>query len=119
MSIAFSITPNPSAHIRIQAINWAGANNNIETKITSRNYGGTCSYKFDVGPGQLRLIGGGFYQEVEGFKERSGVWRQLPGISGLALQSGTGRLDLEDRPGDGALASPTRFRNMPACQPRL
>ncbi|WP_431322109.1 outer membrane protein transport protein [Rhizobium sp. YTU87027] len=73
-------------------INWAGANNNIETKIETHNYATTCSYKFDVGPGQLRLIGGAFYQEVEGFKER--LVSTLP----IALGTGTGvgRLDLED-----------------------
>ncbi|MGR6430974.1 OmpP1/FadL family transporter [Rhizobium sp. PAMB 3174] len=48
---------------------WAGAVDITEIKIYSHNYAGTCSYKFDVGPGQLRLIGGGFYQEVGGFKE--------------------------------------------------
>ncbi|EPE98457.1 aromatic hydrocarbon degradation membrane protein [Rhizobium grahamii CCGE 502] len=73
-------------------INWAGANNNIETKIETHNYATTCSYKFDVGPGQLRLIGGAFYQEVEGFKER------LVSTVPIALGTGTGvgRLDLED-----------------------
>ncbi len=74
--------------------NWAGANQNVETKVNSDNYGLTCSYKFDVGPGQLRFIGGGFYQEVDGFKERIVVNPAiLPG--GL---TGLGRLDLE---GDG------------------
>lgn len=29
--------------------NWAGANENIETKVESRNYGATCSYSFDMG----------------------------------------------------------------------
>ena len=73
--------------------NWAGANQNVETKVNSDNYGLTCSYKFDVGPGQLRFIGGGFYQQVDGFKERI-VFNPalLGGLSGL------GRLDLE---GDG------------------
>jgi long-chain fatty acid transport protein len=73
-------------------INWAGANNNIETKIKTHNYATTCSYKFDVGPGQLRLIGGAFYQEVEGFKER------LVSTVPIAFGTGTGvgRLDLED-----------------------
>jgi long-chain fatty acid transport protein len=73
--------------------NWAGANQNVETKVNSDNYGLTCSYKFDVGPGQLRFIGGGFYQEVDGFKERI-VFNPafLGGLSGL------GRLDLA---GDG------------------
>ena len=71
--------------------NWAGANDNMETKIESDNYAATCSYKFDVGQGQLRLIGGAFYQEVGGFKER--LTADLSG-TGLPL-SGVGRLDLE------------------------
>jgi long-chain fatty acid transport protein len=50
--------------------NWMGANENIETKINSDNYAGTCSYRFDAGRGQLRVIGGAFYQEVSGFKDR-------------------------------------------------
>ncbi len=75
-------------------LNWAGANNNIETEIKTRNYGGTCSYRFDVGPGQLRVIGGGFYQEVEGFKERL----VAPiGPPASAIYNGTGRLDLGDQ----------------------
>lgn len=73
-------------------INWAGANNNIETKIKTHNYATTCSYKFDVGPGQLRLIGGAFYQEVEGFKER--LVSTVPIAFGIG--TGVGRLDLED-----------------------
>ncbi|MET3854573.1 OmpP1/FadL family transporter [Rhizobium sp. OAE497] len=59
----FGAYSNPGA-------NWAGANSNIKTKVTSHNYGATCSYKFDAGPGQFRLIGGAFYQEIEGFKSR-------------------------------------------------
>ncbi|MGO7210245.1 OmpP1/FadL family transporter [Rhizobium ruizarguesonis] len=73
-------------------MNWAGANNNIETEIKTRNYGGTCSYRFDVGPGQLRFIGGAFYQEVEGFKER--LVSTVPLLVGTG--NGVGRLDLED-----------------------
>lgn len=69
-------------------LNWAGANSNIETKINSDNYALTCSYKFDVGKGQLRAIGGVFYQELDGFKER--LVGQIPPIFG----SGVGRLDL-------------------------
>ncbi|TRL38374.1 OmpP1/FadL family transporter [Rhizobium straminoryzae] len=71
--------------------NWVGANNNTETKIESDNYAATCSYRFDVGPGQLRLIGGAFYQEVSGFKERLVA---PAGFSGV-LGNGIGRLDLE------------------------
>nr|CAD6614536.1 transporter [Rhizobium sp. TCK] len=74
--------------------NWAGANENIETKVESENYAATCSYKFDAGPGQLRLIGGVFYQEVYGFKERL-----VQDYAGLPVPlSGVGRLELE---GDG------------------
>ncbi|MDK4733881.1 OmpP1/FadL family transporter [Rhizobium sp. CNPSo 3490] len=73
-------------------LNWAGANDNIETKIKTRNYGGTCSYRFDVGPGQLRFIGGAFYQEVEGFKER--LVSTLPLLLGTG--TGVGRLDIDD-----------------------
>jgi len=71
---------------------WAGANENIETKVESDNYAVTCSYRFDMGPGQLRLIGGTFYQELSGFKERQVIDDLVvPG-------TGVGRLDLE---GDG------------------
>ena len=78
--------------------NWAGANEDIETKVESRNYALTCSYRFDAGPGQLRLIGGGFYQEVFGFQER--LVQDFTGVPPVfgGLQSGVGRLDLE---GDG------------------
>lgn len=79
------------AHLN-QGANWAGANENIETKIDSENYAATCSYSFAVGPGQLRVIGGGFYQEVSGFQER------LVQNLGPLPYSGVGRLDLE---GDG------------------
>ncbi|MGH6861534.1 MAG: OmpP1/FadL family transporter [Phyllobacterium sp.] len=72
--------------------NWAGINQNIETKIKSEDWGLTCSYKFDVGKGSLRAIGGVSYQEVSGFKER----QVHPGFPGVF--DGTGRLDLE---GDG------------------
>lgn len=77
---------------------WAGANQNIETKVESRNYALTCSYRFDAGPGQVRLIGGTFYQEVFGFKERLVQdLTNVPPVLGGNL-SGVGRLDLE---GDG------------------
>ncbi|KAA3506731.1 OmpP1/FadL family transporter [Agrobacterium tumefaciens] len=69
--------------------NWAGANENIETKVESDNYALTCSYKFDLGQGRLRLIGGAFYQELSGYKERQVVPdAAVPG-------TGVGRLDLE------------------------
>ncbi|WP_137134567.1 OmpP1/FadL family transporter [Rhizobium sp. FKY42] len=72
--------------------NWRGANENTETKIKSDNYAVTCSYRFDVGPGQLRVIGGGFHQEVSGFKERLVAPAGFTGVVG----NGIGRLDLKD-----------------------
>lgn len=69
--------------------NWRGANDNIETKIESDNYAATCSYKWDVGQGQFRIIAGGFYQEVGGFKERLVTPVFAPGFDGV------GRLDLD------------------------
>lgn len=73
--------------------NWMGANDTIETKVTSNNYGATCSYKFQVGKGQLRFLGGFFYQELEGFKDR--LVAPVPTITGSdRLGNGIGRLDL-------------------------
>ena len=69
--------------------NWMGANSNIDTHIESDNYAGTCSYKFDAGKGQFRVLGGVFYQEVGGYKERL-VVGGLPAFLG----TGVGRLDL-------------------------
>jgi long-chain fatty acid transport protein len=67
---------------------WNGAFSNVETNITSNNYAGTCSYKFDVGKGQLRFIGGVFYQDISGFKE------SLVGFNPIG-PSPIGRVDLE------------------------
>jgi long-chain fatty acid transport protein len=71
-------------------LNWTGSTENSETKINSDNYGLTCSYKFDLGKGQLRLIGGGFYQQVDGFKESLVT---PPGL--IPGFDGTGRLELD------------------------
>lgn len=69
--------------------NWMGANSNIETEVNSDNYAGTCSYKFQAGKGNLRFIGGVFYQEIDGFKERQVAPDfAVPG-------NGIGRLDLK------------------------
>ncbi len=76
---------------------WAGANDNIETKVNSDNYALTCSYRFDVGPGQLRVIGGASYLDMDGFKERLLVAPEALALGGLP-GNGIGRLDLE---GDG------------------
>jgi long-chain fatty acid transport protein len=86
-STPFGAHTNPGA-------DWLGANSNIETKISTRNYGATCSYRFDMGPGQLRLIGGGFYQTVEGFKTRLVAPITTPPAS--LIYDGTGRLELAD-----------------------
>ncbi|MBN7805377.1 transporter [Agrobacterium rosae] len=72
---------------------WAGAQSNIETKVRTDNYGLTCSYKFDAGPGQFRVIGGAFYQEIEGSKTR--LVAPLPAPLN-AVYSGVGRLNMSD-----------------------
>ncbi|SDP07062.1 long-chain fatty acid transport protein [Phyllobacterium sp. YR620] len=77
---------------------WVGANQNIETKIRSHDYGLTCSYRFDVGKGQLRAIGGVSYQEVSGFKRRLVLGPAIiQGALGPAAAGfdGSGLLDLE------------------------
>ncbi|AZO23248.1 transporter [Mesorhizobium sp. M1E.F.Ca.ET.045.02.1.1] len=66
---------------------WNGAFSNMETDIKSDNYAATCSYKMDAGKGQLRFIGGVFYQKVYGFKEDL-VSPLVPNFGG------TGRVDL-------------------------
>jgi long-chain fatty acid transport protein len=73
--------------------NWAGANYDIEQKIRTHNYGATCSYKFDAGPGQIRLIGGGFYQDVTGYKEQLVTVLPAPLSS---MYDGTGTLNVSD-----------------------
>jgi long-chain fatty acid transport protein len=67
---------------------WAGVNNNIETRIDSDNYAATCSYRWGLGKGQVRVIGGAFYQDVSGFKLR----QVAP--AGVSTGDGTGRVDL-------------------------
>ncbi|TPN59659.1 transporter [Mesorhizobium sp. B1-1-4] len=68
---------------------WNGAVSNIETDIKSNNYAGTCSYKFDAGKGQLRFIGGVFYQDISGFKE------SFAGFNPVTHQGLPGRVDLD------------------------
>jgi len=69
---------------------WVGANAESEIKVTTDNYGATCSYKFDVGKGQLRLIGGTFYQTVDGYKQALAA--EIPPAYG----SGVGQLNMSD-----------------------
>lgn len=73
--------------------NWAGAKDMSEIEVFSRNYGGTCSYKFDAGPGQFRVIGGGFYQEIGGHKEAVVV---PPVLLGPLADSFSGLGELQD-----------------------
>ena len=73
---------------------WAGANSNIETLIESFGLSATCSYKFDLGKGNLRIIGGGTWQEISGFKDR----QVAPSLVLPAGFSGVGKLNLS---GDG------------------
>lgn len=68
---------------------WNGAYSNIQTEIKSNNYAATCSYKMDAGKGQLRFIGGVFYQEVYGFKE-SYATPLAPGAVGRVDLSSSG-----------------------------
>jgi long-chain fatty acid transport protein len=74
--------------------NWAGANGNIVTKVKSEAVGGTCSYKMDLGKGQIRFIGGVFHEDVSGYKEQ--FVSPIPALLGIG--TGVGRLDLK---GDG------------------
>lgn len=74
---------------------WAGASSNIETEIESFGLSATCSYKFDLGKGNLRIIGGGTWQEISGFKERLVA---LPGAP-FSVGTGVGRLDLSGEGG--------------------
>jgi long-chain fatty acid transport protein len=76
---------------------WQGASYNIETKVKSHNYAATCRVKFEAGKGDFSIIGGGFYQEISGYKFRQVV---APAALGPAFPtySGIGKLDME---GDG------------------
>ncbi|WP_425963998.1 outer membrane protein transport protein [Rhizobium nepotum] len=77
---------------------WQGSSYNIETKVKSHNYATTCRVKFDLGKGDFSIIGGGFYQELSGYKYRQVVSPALLGPAYPSLYSGVGKLDME---GDG------------------
>lgn len=78
---------------------WTGARDVSEIEVFSRNYGSACSYKFDAGPGQFRMIGGGFYQEIGGHKEAVAFAPESLALLGQLLGedfsgfSGLGRLE--------------------------
>jgi long-chain fatty acid transport protein len=76
---------------------WQGASYNIDTKVKSHNYAATCRVKFEAGKGDFSIIGGGFYQELSGYKLRQVVSPDILTAFGLP-GTGVGRLDME---GDG------------------
>lgn len=79
--------------------NWVGAQDMTEIEVFSHNFGGTCSYKFDAGPGKFRIIGGGFYQEIGGHKEALVFTPETLALFNLP-GSGLGRLeDMKDQSG--------------------
>ncbi|UXS01530.1 OmpP1/FadL family transporter [Agrobacterium tumefaciens] len=76
---------------------WQGSSYNIETKVKSHNYATTCRVKFDLGKGDFSIIGGGFYQELSGYKYRQVVSPDV--LRGFGLPgTGVGKLEME---GDG------------------
>ncbi|NTJ42185.1 transporter [Agrobacterium larrymoorei] len=77
---------------------WQGSSYNIETKVESHNYATTCRVKLEMGKGQLSLIGGGFYQEISGYKYRQVVSPLALGPLYPSVFSGVGKLEME---GDG------------------
>jgi len=91
--------------------NWVGVNSNIETKLTSNNYGATCSYKFNAGNGaQIRLIGGGFHQKIDGFKVKQVARKKFPSEAELGEQN------CQATEMDIVWASPMKFREWPCAQ---
>ncbi len=74
---------------------WQGSSYNIETKVKSNNYAATCRVKFDVGNGVFSVIGGGFFQEISGYKYRQVVSPVALGPAYPNLFTGIGKLDME------------------------
>lgn len=71
----------------------------VKFSLDTDDYGLTCSYKFaagstSVGAGQIRLIGGVSYQELDGFLSRQTFLDfanlSIPGIGGVTNTSGLG-----------------------------
>jgi long-chain fatty acid transport protein len=69
---------------------WSGAQSVTEIHVKSRALSATCSYKTDMGKGDIRFIGGVTRQEVWGFKEAL----VAPGLTPFGF-TGIGRLDLD------------------------
>lgn len=69
----------------------------IEQKITSRDYGVNCSYRFAAGEkGFVRILGGVSYQEIEGYQSRY-LPAGFPERYGASLPFRTGYLNVEDK----------------------
>lgn len=66
----------------------------IEQEIKSRDYGLNCSYRFNMGKGYLRLLGGVSYQEVEG-QQTKFLLAGTPGSFPVPLNR-IGKLDVDD-----------------------
>ncbi|MDS7597203.1 OmpP1/FadL family transporter [Agrobacterium tumefaciens] len=79
---------------------WQGSSYNIETKVKSHNYATTCRVKFDLGKGDFSIIGGGFYQEINGYKYRQVLSPSFMTANGIptSIYDGVGKLEME---GDG------------------
>lgn len=88
-------------------LNNALSSSSVDFSIDTRDYGLTCSVKFDggwtpLGKGQVRLIGGGSYLETEGFLSRqslidfTGLTGFSPALTG-ANTEGVGLFNIEDQ----------------------
>lgn len=75
----------------------------IRFGVDSRDYGLTCSYKFDLGRGQARIIGGVSYGEVEAFLSRQTLQTFVipsppfpASVAGVKHNPGVGTFELTD-----------------------
>ncbi len=71
--------------------------------VGTRDYGLTCSYKFDLGRGQARIIGGASYGEVDAFLSRQTLQTFVipsppfpPAVAGVKHNRGIGTFQLSD-----------------------
>lgn len=63
----------------------AGGTRSVSQEFITNELGLTCSYAFDVGPGQFHIIGGGYHQSLD-FEQQLGHNPALGGIPTLALR---------------------------------